>query len=296
MPGFFAQHWERFTGLDPSGSRTAGGTLSFPEVTGTSGDMWRGASAGWRESLKGQGYAESVLRGGASAVWGVSPLPEGPADAWDAWIGGADKKGVTGIGKAARGLVSKIPRGVRAIAQTAGRAAFRWAGPVITTGRLATETRGRGVAGGINKGIRILGEETLGTAAFFAGMPIGAAIGGAIGGTLGSVAPGVGNAIGFVAGAAIGTAFSAAAGWGWNRAVDVAELPFRIAGAGYDFMRDLGKRSTRPELGGRVSAANRTRAAHTMRQRHLMAMSRSGVNERSLLGREANLQHIRSMT
>ena len=285
MPGFL----DRLTGLDPSGS------INYPEIGTTGSDVWQGAREGWQKNLKGQGYWKSVGKAAASPFWGISPLPEGPADAWDEYLGSA--KSTDWFGKRAlTGALSKIPRGARSALQATGRAALRWAGPLILTGRLATETRGKGVMGGMNKATRIVGEEVAMTAGFVAGMPIGAAIGGAIGGALGSVAPGVGNAIGFVAGAAIGTAIGYAGGWAWNRAVDVAEMPYRIARGGYNFMRDLGKRSTKLELGGGVSAANRTRAAHTMRQRHLMSMNRSGMNARSLLGREAGMMHIRSLT
>lgn len=274
-----------------------------PEMAMFSGDVLGGAARAWTQSLQGQPFGRVVGQAGLSAVWGVSPLPEGPADAFAGaiknWAGGGK------VAKFGSKLLSQIPRGVRKVAQGVGRWGMRWAGPAITAYRLGTETKGLSAFGKVEKGTRIIGEEVISTAGFFAGMPIGALLGGALtgaleggalGATLGSIAPGVGNVVGFVAGAAIGMGLAAAGSWAWNKVVDVAAAPAKIPGQAYRFMRDLGKRSTRLELGGGVSAANRTRAAHTMRQRHLMAMNKSGMNARSLLGREASMMHIRSMT
>ena len=122
-----------------------------------------------------------------------------------------------------------------------------------------------------------------------AGMALGSWVGGALLGTLGSAAGPVGTVIGIGIGMALGAAGAVAV----NKIADAAEMPFRMAHSGYKYFRDLGRRSRKLELGGGISAGNQTRLAATMRQRGLQQMSRSGINARSLLGREASMMHLR---
>jgi hypothetical protein len=108
---------------------------------------------------------------------------------------------------------------------------------------------------------------------------VGGAIGAALtGAAVGSVVPGLGTVAGIIGGMA----------WG------IAGEKIGEAGIGaVEGLSELGRRARRTELGGRASAAMRTRAAATMRQRALQQMNRSGINERSLLSREATLMHLR---
>lgn len=151
---------------------------------------------------------------------------------------------------------------------------------------MATEvpgaTQGRGIVGGIASGIdktvRITGEEVLWSATAGLGM----AAGGMIGGPVGMVA-------GFALGAIGGYLGSKA----WNSAVDIAEAPVRMAYGAYNFLKQTGIRNKRLELGGVASLGNSTYAAATMRQRALGEIYRSGINQRSILGREAQYMHLR---
>jgi len=188
-------------------------------------------------------------------------------------------------------------KGTRSILRGTGRLASKWMGPLFTGYRLSTEVGGQGFAGGVSQSARIIGEEFAFSAGMTWGMGVGTSIGGWAGGILGSIVPGagtiVGTGIGMVAGAAIGMAAGYAGQWAWNRVVDVAEAPFRIASQSWKYLRETGRHSSDLELGGGVSAANRSGMAYTMRQRALSEMNRSGINARSLLGQESSYLHIR---
>jgi hypothetical protein len=64
-----------------------------------------------------------------------------------------------------------------------------------------------------------------------------------------------------------------------------------MANAGWNYLKESGRRGTRLELGGGISTGNRSTMAYTMRQRALSQMNRSGINARSLLGQEASYLH-----
>jgi hypothetical protein len=109
---------------------------------------------------------------------------------------------------------------------------------------------------------------------------IGDVIGGAAGAALGFAVLGPpGSIIGGIAGALIGHG--------------VGSFMGQAGAEGLDYLRRLGRRASRVELGGRQSAAMLTKAAYTMRSRALGQMQRSGINARSYLGREAALFHMR---
>ena len=105
---------------------------------------------------------------------------------------------------------------------------------------------------------------------------LAAGVAGGIAGTF--LAPGVGTAVGFVAGI-VGSMAGEAAG----------DVGMRFL----DHLSATGRRVNRAELGGRLSSSMMTRSAYTMRARALQQMNRSGVNARSLLGREAVMMHLR---
>jgi len=194
--------------------------------------------------------------------------------------------GGTGMWAAVKGA---LPSGLRKAGGAVLGQATKWMGPLILAHRLKTETGGRGVLGGANKGVRIVGEEIAWAAGAGAGMALGSWVGGTLLGTLGSAAGPVGTVVGLGLGIALGAIGSATV----NKVADMAETPFRLAHSGYKYFRDLGRKSRRLELGGGISAGNQTRLAATMRQRGLQQMSRSGINARSLLGREAGMMHLR---
>jgi hypothetical protein len=227
---------------------------------------WRGWGQDWTQRTAKRSVIGTGIRGGASAFLPIEPVED---------LGGRIAKGAGG--------------------QAFGRAfslVGKWMGPVLTTVRLGTEVNisQQGWAGAASKTGRIMGEE----AAWSAGMAGGSVLGAKIGAGLGTmVAPGIGSAVGFVAGVAIGAGLGAAGSWAWNKSMDIAEAPVRLAHAGWKYFEAAGKRSTKMELGGRASFANRTQIAHTMRARALQNMSRSGINARSLLGQEASYAHIR---
>lgn len=299
----FYNGWARLVGLDPDGSSTRGSVQNALE------NYYSGAAMSERLSkhLKigpGQSALWATAKGAASAYgWGaasaVLPIsPTGPMDMtkpsmFQQYFGGYQDipKGKDFIGPQKRVKVGSfrntvykagmsLPEGVRSTARGLGHQVAKWFGPVWTAYRLGTEVPGNGVAGGIDRSVRIIGEEMAWTGGAMAGM--------AIGGTIGSAVPGLGTVVGMAAGFVIG----GTAAWGWNRAVDVGEMPIRAVHQGYKFFRDLGIRSRRLELGGSVSAGNMTAAAATMRQRALLEMNRSGINARSLLGKEASMFHV----
>ncbi len=233
------------------------------------------------------GIGKSFFRGAASAFLPIEPMPHLMKGADE--IAARERQILGGAKKTAYERFTKTAA-TRTLFRGAARTAGRWVGPLITGHRLVTETRGLGVAGGLNKGVRIIGEEAISTGSMVAGM----ALGGKVGAGLGTmVAPGLGSAIGTVAGIAIGAVIGHYGGKGWNSLVDMAEMPFRIAESGWKYLEQQGKQSSKLELGGGMSRGNRSQHAYTMRQRALSQMNRSGVNARSLLGMEASMMHIR---
>ncbi len=211
------------------------------------------------------GLAKTAGRGFLSAYLPIDPFSSSQLDAMGS-LGGVGKKG---------GSLANV---VRKSGGKLLQKAFAWLGPVVTAYRLGTETQGQGFFGGISKSVRIIGEEGFSTA----GMVVGGILGTAIGGIGGTVA---GMAVGY----AIGEAGSAV----WNKAIDIAEAPARIASASWKYFEQAGRRSGKLELGGRTSMANSSGVAYTMRQRALSQMGRSGQNARALLGNEASYMHIR---
>ena len=228
---------------------------------GFQGAVGRMRTAAGGKTLAG-GFAKTAGRGALSTFLPIEPFSIKQMNAMS-------KMG---------GLTGKVG----GLAKTAGKGvlgqALKWLGPLILTYRLATEVPGNGFLGGADKAVRIVGEEVMQTT--------GAVIGGVIGTSVGGV-------VGAVAGMAIGYAIGAAGSWVWNKMVDAAEAPIRLANAGFKYFRDAGRRSADLELGGRVSQANSTGMAYTMRQRALSQMNRSGINARSLLGQEASYMHVR---
>jgi hypothetical protein len=229
----------------------------------------------------------AYMRGAFSSILPIDMMTEAEKEAL--------RKNITGSGKGLLDpITSRIPSGVKKAGGLALRTAGRLMGPVMTSYRLATETSGRGVGGGIWKGGRIIGEEMAWGGGMAAGMALGGAVtagiaGAKIGGTIGAAAGPIGIGIGIVAGMAIG----AAGAYTINKVFDAAEVPFRMAKAGWNFLRETGRNATKLELGGQVSRANRNRLSYTMRQRSLAQINRSGINARSVLGNEAQYFHIR---
>jgi len=184
-------------------------------------------------------------------------------------------------------LAGALPKGAAAVGKRALGAAFKWLGPVVVGHRLYSEIpKAKGIGGKLSKTGRIFGEEAIWGATMGLGLALGPAITGAL---LGSAIPGAGTIVGLGAGLAIG----AAGTFGFNKMADVAEMPFRLGARGWNYLKARGRASRRLEMGGNLSAGNRTMAAATMRQRALQQMGRSGMNMRSLLGREATLMHVR---
>lgn len=269
---------------------------------GGGANQWNMAAGAARYGSAAQGSLGGVFFGGmASAVAPVEPMPwlvtsEARAAARERVISSAGAPHPWRKGEYLDPKLSKwerlTTRGTRTAVRKAGRVLSKWAGPLITGYRLGTEVDpGRqGVGGAISKTGRIIGEEALSTGAFAVGLGvIGGAIGTAVAPVVGTA---VGGAIGLIAGGAIGLIGSEILGKQWNRFMDVAETPFRMAHAGWKFLEKSGKQN-RMELGGGISRGNRTRAAYTMRARALQQMNRSGINARSLLGQEAAYMHIR---
>jgi hypothetical protein len=243
---------------------------------------WRQKPSTTTQTSVGQAFK----RGALSAIAPIEPLPEllGSDAAW------LQRQAGLRSGKITPGFIEKLfpQQALRGFGRSAGRLLGKWLGPAILTYRLGTETKGKGILGGIDAGVRIVGEETIRTGFGIAGGVAGAKIGLALGSFFG---PGIGNlvggAVGYVAGYAIGE-YGAKV---WNQAVDTVQAPYRMARAGWKFLQSTS--DTRLELGGGISAGNRTAAAATMRQRALGQMNRSGINMRSLLGQEAAYMHIR---
>lgn len=218
------------------------------------------------------GVAKTAMRGAVSTVLPTEPYSK------------QQMKYLQKVGGFGRGAGKPLSKG----AQTVGKSllgglskhAFKWIGPVFTGIRLKEEINisQQGFAGAAWKSTRIVGEESMWT--------VGAVVGGIAGQIIGGP---VGAAAGIAAGIALGWAGKEVL----NVALDVAEVPFRMADAGWKYFREAGKRSAKLELGGGVSAANRTGMAYTMRQRALSQMNRSGINARSLLGQEASYVHMR---
>ena len=233
----------------------------------------RGSERFWREMLGMSSGAVGPLPGtGAKIMGGLSELA-----GQGIWHGAA---GVLPIeppvpkfmtGGSTKGVLGSVSPGMAKM----GKAAFRWAGPALVGYRAYDE--------GITSLPRIVTEE----AASAAGWGIGSTIGGAIGT---AIAPGVGTTIGYFAGGFAGALIGQGVG---STISDVAGAPFRAVPAAYKFFRNTGMQNRRLELGGNMSAGNRSMYAQTMRQRALMQMNRSGQNARSLLGREAQFMHVR---
>lgn len=235
---------------------------------------WEGALGRVRQAGGGatvsRGLAKTFGRGMLSSVLPMEPFSDRQMK-YMSEVGGFGKAAKEGGKGAAKGLLRHVGGGLL-------KQGLKWLGPVMTTYRLSTETGGQGFFEGTSKAVRIVGEE-----AFMTG---GAVLGGAIG-------TAIGGPVGTVVGIAAGMAIGAAGSYAWNKFMDVAEAPARMAAAGWKYFRDAGRRSNRLELGGQMSRANRTGMAYTMRQRALSQMNRSGINARSLLGSEASYMHVR---
>jgi len=257
-----------------------------------SGRFWQG----FRATPRGGGILSQAAHGAASAF-----LPIAPPSGILSGIGeGIDK--VEGKAFPTTGAAAKVSSAKKGIGSRALGVAGKWFGPITGAYRLGTEVdiSSQGLGGAASKTGRIVGEEVIGTAGFAAAAALGGKIGaglGAIGGTFAVPVPIVGGTVGGLVGGAIGVVAGMAAyvigGWAWNKAMDVAEAPIRLAHAGWKYFREQGKRSARMELGGMVSRGNRSRMAYTMRSRALQEISRSAVNARSLLGNEGAYHHIR---
>lgn len=160
------------------------------------------------------------------------------------------------------------------------RAGFKRApGQFARHAKLGAKTMG-GLAVPIDIALRVglMGESAGRATLRAAGGGVTGAIGAAVaGGIAGSIVPGLGTIAGFVGGIA---------------AYGLGEAGVNVGLQGYDFLDNLGRRARRTELGGRVSAANMTRGAYTMRARALQQINRSGQNARSLLGRESQMLHM----
>lgn len=252
-------------GVDYKGGQRWSSHFSRSEVIGRLREG--GFAIGPNPTIRGS-LREAAAQGGLSAV-----LPYAPP------VPSAAKQASTGA-------LSLLPKSAQGAVRWAGRTALKWIGPLSWGYRMATEvpgaTQGRGIVGGIASGIdktvRITGEEVLWSATAGLGM----AAGGMIGGPVGMVA-------GFALGAIGGYLGSKA----WNSAVDIAEAPYKMAYGAYNFLKQTGIRNKRLELGGVASLGNSTYAAATMRQRALGEIYRSGINQRSILGREAQYMHLR---
>jgi len=183
-----------------------------------------------------------------------------------------------GMQGSTKGIMSMLPKSLRGAVSTAGRYALKWLGPAMLAYRLKTETGGYGALGGMEKAVRITGEEIIWGATAGAGAAIGTVLGGPLG---------------MIAGAAVGMGLGYVGTKAWNFGLDVAEAPIRMATRGWNALEAKGRQAKRLELGGRVSLGNTTSAAATMRQRAIGEIYRSGINQRSILGREANYMHTR---
>jgi hypothetical protein len=222
--------------------------------SGRAGQFWQGFGG---QAIRGQRSATEMLAvaGGYTTSRDVSML--------------AVEKGMTG----SQAGMAALKKGLHPLS-----IAKRAPGQLMKHG-----VRGTGLAAAfipLDIGLRVAGGEDVwkasvkGTTSAVGGV-IGAGLAGA---AVGSVVPGLGTIAGLIGGIA-----------GSIAAEKVGE-----AGIGaVEGLSELGRRARRTELGGRASAAMRTRAAATMRQRALQQMNRSGINERSLMGRESLLFHTR---
>lgn len=216
-----------------------------------------------------QGFGGQVLRGERSA-WEVAAGFTGFADPMQGMFGGA---GSIRDATHAKQLLREGFRPTSMLKRFPGQL-----GRQITQG---ASGMGLGaVAFGADIYLRTqMGESVTGATLRATGGTVGGAVGGAaLGAVVGSIVPGLGTVVGSVVGGLIG--YSA------------GEKTMDVGISGVNFLHDLGERSRRVELGGRNSAGLNTRAAYTMRSRALQQINRSGINMRSLCGREAQAMHL----
>lgn len=236
--------------------REHGGSQTGGRISGSISRFW-------------QGFGGQVLRGERSATEVVAGFT-GFADPMEGMFGGA---GSIRDKAHARQLLRE---GFRPSSMLR-----RFPGQVGRQIKQLGQGTGLGMAFiGLDVGMRMKqGESFTGASLRAAGGSIGGAIvGAAVGAVAGSILPVGGNIVGAIAGATIGYAGG--------------EATANVGIGAVQFMHDLGMRSRRMELGGRVSAGLNTRAAHTMRARALQQINRSGINMRSVLSREATINHI----
>jgi len=254
-----------------------------PSIPGGSRDSFAARFAQARGAGRADWRKTSTLgvafKGGLSAISPIEdPLAQAGQQVREKVLGDAGKK--------AAGL---LPKSIKNFGAAALKGVARWGGPVTTAYRLGYDNDFSSVGGFASKSTRIIGEEIAWGAGAAIGMKMGSAIGAGIGTTF---VPGVGTVAGFAAGMVIGAGIGMVGSYSVNKAIDAAEVPFKIGAAGYRYLRNTGK-DRRLELGGQISAGNASRQGYTMRQRALSQMNRSGINTRSLLGQEASMMHIR---
>jgi hypothetical protein len=239
------------------------------EQSASIGARFRVYSGGIRGGLKtfGYGMASSFL-----------PLPAMMPGSLAAASAGT-------VGKATG--ASSLLQGIGGRALGAG---FAVLGPGITAWRLGKEVpQERGILAQTEKTARIIGEEAIYGGMGYLGGVLGMAAAGAIFGTAGGL-PGV--IAGMAIGAAIGITGGRAGASAFNRAMDIGLAPAKAAHSTLKYFSALGKQVGRMQLGGQMSVANASAAGATMRQRALMEINNSVMNQRSLLGREAALMHM----
>jgi hypothetical protein len=255
----------RALGLEAGGPDEARRMLrhhfSREEMRSRTDATWR-EYTGYKGGMSYGGAARLANRGFWSAFLPIEPFGRGSK------FHGSNLEGWKS-GRVARAFGPQV--GV-ATGRTVGNV-FKWIGPVIAGARIL---QGDPIH-------RVIAEEGLSTAVGVTAMAAGSSI--AAGAGLGAAAGPVGLVVGAVAGMA--------AHYVGGKMVDAAEVPVRVAHEGYKQITALGRRQRRLELGGQVSKALQTRAAHTMRQRSLQQMTRSGINARSILGREATYMALR---
>jgi hypothetical protein len=254
-----------------------------------------GGRSGWRTA---EAATWAMAKGGGRGILSTF-LPYELTPNMAEKVAGAAGKSLPGfLGRA----VQSLPDSVKAIGRFAGRNFFKWIGPVIWGTRMHYETQGLSPIMKVEKGIRITGEEAAygfgAGVGMVAGPTIWAAVTAAIGSTAaagaagGAAAGGVAGLPGMIVGAAIGLVIGAVGAYAWNKTVDLVEMPIRAGQMTWNYLKDLGIRQKRLELGGTISEGNRTPMAATMRQRALLQMQRSGINARSMLGHEASMMHL----
>lgn len=294
---FKGRDWDEYFGPNGENYARFGKPYSAFDVKTRSGRFWE-LSGRYMESSEGHNFwrgsrgalAASTSTLGRSWTMGKHVLGE-------AFFGGLSAVAPVGMRNAASqairdaasttakagrwgALIKSIPEPVARLGKGAGRFVSRWLGPAITAYRLGTETRGKGLLGGADAAVRIVGEEV----AWGAGAAAGASIGGIIGSSVGP--------LGTVAGLVIGAGLGYIGAKGWNTMVDAFEAPFKLAKTAWDFLAEEGRSGRRLGLGGQVSFANTTQVAATMRQRALEGINRSVINSRSILGNEAQFCHL----